>query len=399
MSLLIVLLGNGHASDGAVLDYAVTDDGRSARECARSPLAQLPRAARVVVLIPPERLSWHRVTLPRGSLARGWWRGRDAQHLRRVLDGLLEDHLLDEPQDLHLALQPDARDQSEVLLAACERTWLLQHLQMLRQSGLSPQRILPLLAPDNAAAALHLAGEPDHVHLVSLQGALPLCLPLQDSSVQALRATQDTVVATPALAACGETFFQQRLQVQAQAQRLLQASQSRWDLAQFEFAAWAPSGVGQRLVQALATLWQSPHWRPARWALLTLVLVQVIGLQALAWQTRASLHTRQAELETTLRQTFPHVTAVLDAPLQMERELSLLRRTSATPGARDLEVMLSALGQAGVTDLDTLDYAGGELRLRSRSGTPALGAHTSAMAGMGYRLDAEGERSVLRGQD
>ena len=399
MSLLIVLLGSGQASDGAVLDYAVTDDGRSVRECSRGPAAQLPVATQVVALIPPERLSWHRVTLPRGSLTHGWLRRRDARHLRRVLDGLLEEQLLDEPQDLHLALEPDARDQSEVLLAAFDRGWLQQQLHVLRQFGLAPGRILPLLAPDNPTATLHLTGEPDHVQLVSLQGRLPLCLPLHENSVRVLHADHDTVVATPALASLGEAMFQQRLQVQALAQRLLQACQSRWDLAQFDLANLTPSGITERAARALVNLWQAPQWRPARLALLGLALVQLIGLQALAWQTRTSLRSQHAELETILRQTFAHISAVLDAPLQMERELTLLRHSSATPGARDLDVMLSALGRAGVTDLDALDYAGGELRLRARVGTQPLSERAPALGGMGYRLDADGDRSVLRVQD
>ena len=57
------------------------------------------RAGEIVAVVPARALSWQQVTLPQGATAQ-------ASRLRAVLEGLLEEHLLDDPAQLHFALQP-----------------------------------------------------------------------------------------------------------------------------------------------------------------------------------------------------------------------------------------------------------------------------------------------------
>ncbi len=59
--------------------------------------------------------------------------------LRSILEGLLEDRLLDDPAQLHFALQPGARAGSPVWVAVCDRSWLRDHLQALEAAR--PTRI------------------------------------------------------------------------------------------------------------------------------------------------------------------------------------------------------------------------------------------------------------------
>ena len=90
-------------SAGSEYGWALSgDDGLTLLSQGRAPLDLLPAGAEVVLGIPAAALSWHQVTLPQGSL-------RGAPRLRAVLDGLLEDQLLDEPEALHFAVAPDAR--------------------------------------------------------------------------------------------------------------------------------------------------------------------------------------------------------------------------------------------------------------------------------------------------
>ena len=90
------------------------DDGQTLVSQGSAPLALLPAASEVTVLVSAGALSWHQVTLPQGSMG-------SAVRLRSVLDGLLEDRLLDEPQSLHFALEPGARTGTPVWVAACNR--------------------------------------------------------------------------------------------------------------------------------------------------------------------------------------------------------------------------------------------------------------------------------------
>ena len=72
-------------------------------------------------------------------------------------------------------------------------------------------------------------------------------------------------------------------------------------------------------------------------------------------------------MQAVLTQTFPQVKVVLDAPVQMGRELTLLRQATGAATRQDLENLLTALGQAQPPlslALSKLDYSDGELRLQ-----------------------------------
>ena len=139
MTTLIVTLPTDPTDPNALWDYLLSPDGRVAGEYASVSLGQLPsRKAsgdQVVALVPAARLSWHAVQLPAGSLSQRLFQDRAAPRLRAILEGLLEDHLLDDPAQLHFALEPQAHNDSPVWVAVCDRTWLRAALQALAQSG------------------------------------------------------------------------------------------------------------------------------------------------------------------------------------------------------------------------------------------------------------------------
>jgi general secretion pathway protein L len=55
------------------------------------------------------------------------------------------------------------------------------------------------------------------------------------------------------------------------------------------------------------------------------------------------LDAQQASLQNILKSTFPSVTLVIDAPLQMQREVDALQQKSGTATGTDLEPLLGAL--------------------------------------------------------
>ena len=114
MSVLVVLLPENPTSVASEFGYALTLDGQSVQGHGSAAASLLPApagaGAEVVAVVPVERLSWHRVDLPKGS-------STGSPRLRAVLEGLLEDRLLDEPETLHFALQPQPRADARVLVA------------------------------------------------------------------------------------------------------------------------------------------------------------------------------------------------------------------------------------------------------------------------------------------
>jgi general secretion pathway protein L len=134
--------------------------------------------------------------------------------------------------------------------------------------------------------------------------------------------------------------------LQSAAQRWVTASQSAWDLAQGEWA----QGRSQRLQRGLQSAWQTfahaPAWRAVRIGLASLVLLQIVGLNALAWREKSALDQQQLALQRILKTSFPAVSLVIDAPLQMQREVDALQQKSGHVSRTDFEPLLAAL--AGV---------------------------------------------------
>ncbi|MFM1907556.1 MAG: hypothetical protein RLZZ591_1233 [Pseudomonadota bacterium] len=411
MSTLVIPLPQGLPQAGALLDYALVAPGMAAqhKQTALGLLAGIQADERVV-LVPANRLSWHRVTLPKGTLGRSLFADGQGLRIRAVLGGLLEDELLDEPEALHLALQPQAVDTAPVWVAACQREWLQTWLNTLEQSGVHITRIVPEAAPPTAPADSPLpmvlrarAGEhqPD-VLLTQASGVL--VLPLSADSLGLLRPllgnpAQVALRAEPTVAAAAEALFQTPFQLQTQADAWAQASSGSWDLAQFDLLRTRGARTRQSVRGWLAHLATSPVWRPARWAAITLLLAQVLGLQAWAWKEQAALNERRSAARSTLTATFPDIKVVVDAPAQMKRAVSDLQRSSGQAGPADLESMLSQLKSAA-PDLPvpaSIGYQNKTLRL---TGLPPENATDAALVqglqARGYNLRTDGETLVLQ---
>ncbi|WP_027014113.1 type II secretion system protein GspL [Comamonas composti] len=407
MSTLILYLP---AQAGGDYAYALSSDGLNVDRHGHASAALLPaagRAGQIVAVLPHQALSWHLVTLPQGlSLSSR----RHQPKLRAVLEGLLEERLLDEPVHLHLALQPGARAGQPCWVAACDKPWLLQHLKALEAEGHSVGRIVPACAP-SAQAQLWAMGSPESAWLLAtgLGGRESLaCLPLNTGHAEhtAPLATQallqdlppeTPLLADPALAASAETL-NHPVSLQTEAQRGLAAAAQAWDLAQFDLDLGGQSRALRRLLEGWQSFWRTPQWRAARWGAVLALLTQVIGLNAWAWKENRAIAAKQQQVRATLSSSFPQIPVIVDAPLQMQRELALLRQSSGALATDDLEPMLTAAAQALPAGqvAQSLDYQERKLRLQLANLPPeALEQARERLAGSGYRLDSEGSDWLL----
>lgn len=396
MSALIVVLPPHPASAATEFTYVVTTDGASVARHGAAQAAVLPASARagseVVALVPATMLSWHRVDLPRGVTPR-------TPRLRAVLEGLLEDRVLDEPETLHFALQPDARAEAAVWVATCDREWLKGALQLLEGAGRPVSRIVPEFAPQ-AVPALYAMGDPEDARLVVTSREGVTALPLAAAALAALPSLPEdtTCIAEPAVAKLAEQVLQQQPILQQPADRWVRAAQSNWDLAQFDLS----SSGRARVYKKLATLWSdmlaAPEWRPARWGAVALVVLNLVGLNAWAWRERAAIDAKREAMQRTLTQTFPSVKVVVDAPVQMEREIAALRQATGATSGRDLEAMLGALAMAlpPQNTIGAMDYANDELRVRGLTLGPDEARNlAAAMKTRGYNAAVNGDTLVV----
>lgn len=364
-----------------------------------SPLALLPQPRRqteVVALVPPGALSWHRVQLPSG-----WGRGN--ARLQAVLQGLLEDQLLQDPAQLHLALAPHATHGQSVWVAACDKAWLQSHLRNLQDAGFQVQRIVPELAPPDDGNHWHALGDERQGWLWSCDSThgvtgWPIAAVAQLPSEWLAAASLHT---EPGLAhwAQEQAHFNQPVQLVDTAAHWREAAKGPWNLAQFELQRDARTRRLQGLQRLTDTLWRSAPWRPTRWGLVMLLLAQLVGVQVWARMTRQQWQSEQERWTQILQQSFPKVSVVVDAPLQMAREVARLRQGSGQLTAQDLESQLQALGNAlpnGVAGLASLNFQDNQLQWPTLPMNPEQQASfEQALQRQGYRLSSSGGTSQL----
>jgi general secretion pathway protein L len=100
-----------------------------------------------------------------------------------------------------------------------------------------------------------------------------------------------------------------------------------------------------------------------------------------------------------LTQSFPKVRTVVDAPLQMEREVALLRQSGAALTAQDLEPLLAAFGTAlpEGSAPGGLEFTTGQLTVKGVAlGPEALALLTARLAGQGLSVRQDADRLVVR---
>jgi general secretion pathway protein L len=128
-----------------------------------------------------------------------------------------------------------------------------------------------------------------------------------------------------------------------------------------------------------------------------LVLAQFIGLNVAAWQLNAQAKLQRELQNAILTQSFPHVT-VVDAPLQMAKELDRLQRNSGAISPRDLEWVLQAVGAALpagqlISSLDFQVQGNGETRLQGLQMTDSQAkAFAQALRNQGLDAQASGDQ-------
>ena len=353
------------------------------------------RDKEVWAVVPAAALSWHCVTLPSGL-------HKQKNRLLPALQALLEEHLLDEPDNMHLALQPQWQAGSQVWVAVCHKDWLRQHVNQLQSMGHPVHRIVPEWVPalpGSQTVKVWVSGVPEDAWLWVSDSQGAWRLPLQAGMARwaehltALQRKDATVSnafnglkiqSEPAVAELAQKFLQTlqtmvignisesiqswRVVVTPAAERHAQAAATDWDLAQFEFAAHGSARRRQSLQRAWQQFANDAVWRPVRWSLVVLIAAQWVGLNAAAWQLNAKV-TAQKELQKNiLTQTFPNV-PVVDASLQMARELERLQRQAGSLSAKDLESVLQAVGMAlpdgqSLSGLDFQAQGAGEIRLQ-----------------------------------
>jgi general secretion pathway protein L len=318
-----------------------------------------------VAVLDDADVAWHRPTLPRAPASR----------LSQALLGVLEEQLLDDDAQLHFAVAPGAVAGQPTWTAVLRKPWLAALLDGFDRAGRAPDQVLACAAPGAPGAP----GAPARGHFSAPPGPDPQALRLAwaDDSGAALLPLAGTLAraraaaapagtrwtATPAVAAAAEAWLGQPVAALGEAERALEAAGGGWNFRQFSLA---PRRRGSGALREGWRRLREPALRPVRWGLAALVAVQLVGLNAWAWQERQALQARRQAMVALLQQTYPEVRTVLDAPRQMARQTEALRAAAGRPGEDDLETLLGAAAgawPAGLPPATALRFERGRLTI------------------------------------
>jgi general secretion pathway protein L len=389
---------SGDSGSGTLYSYVVSADGHTVDTVGRCAASLLPKANQVIAVLADTDVAWHHITLPKAPAAR----------LPLALKGVLEEALLDEAEHAHLALAPEAVAGQPTWVAAVHRAWLREHLLQLEKAQVWIDRVVPSSWPDEPASghfsllqdtastenstfvAQLIWSHPRGVAVLPLHGALTKALLPATTQVGMRWST------TAAAAVDAEQWLGTPVVVFSHADRCLQAARTLWNLRQFDLAR---SRRGSRWLRDAWRQTQGPQWRPARWGLAALVALQLLALNLSALQLKDRVSSQRQALTTVLQTEFPHVRAVLDAPLQMEREVQALRVQAGLPSSNDLEPLLAAAASAWPSDqgpAQDLRYEAGQLSLAAAGFGPThLEQLTSTLRASGWSVQARDGRVVL----
>lgn len=378
--------------------YVMSPDGLAIESQGHCAAALLPKATSVVAVLADADVSWHRISLPKAPAAR----------LRAALGGVLEEALLEDADDVHLALAPAAAAGQPTWVAATSRRWLRGELAALEKAEVFVDRVVPMAWPDDPPIG-HFAeteAEPGVAHGIALNWAHPdgvASVRLQGGLARALVPQpippETRWSATPGAVAAAEQWLGGPVRVMLPGQRLLQAARSLWNLRQFDLTR---RNRGARALRDSARRFLSNEWRPVRIGLVALLIAQVLGLNLWAWHQSGAIEAKQAAMQSLVKTAFPNVNAQdvqRDADAVMQRETQALRTLAGKPGDADLETMLQAAASAWPADrppVDSVRFEPGKLTLSAAGWSDTQITQFRSLLGPGgWAVEASQGRLIL----
>lgn len=330
---------------------------------------------------------------------------RSRSKILQALPFALEEQLLGEPDRLHFAFQP--LDDGELAVAVTERAQVEAWLAALHDAHLHPVSIAPAqLALPLTPGDWTVAFGADEVWLrtgpysgIATTPNGDAVLAIFTSAVAEARMAGQAPAGVRVLnppADFNAEHWSRTLGLEVRAETLELGDY--WLNAPNLSLTQADLGDGRRWLKRLAPL------RPAA-ILLAVWFIADLGFTAVEW---ARLHhtaqAQQARMVALFRQSFPGASAIVDAPLQMQRNLAALRARSGVAGPGDFLPLVGRVApvlQANTqVQIQSLNYSDAALTLTvSAPSFQVLDRIKNGIGGAGLQVEVVSANSGAAGVD
>ncbi|HQS59050.1 MAG: hypothetical protein B7Y56_06445 [Gallionellales bacterium 35-53-114] len=389
MSVLKIYFSRQWRDSTSPCSWVLSDEQGALLQSGESTIAALPRGHECTGIIAADRVLNIAVALPPGGRRR--WQS--------VLPFVAEEFTLTDPEDNHV-VPGQALADGRRMIAVMDKAWIARIVEAARQAKLSLRRMvaevfLPPLAPDswtlvwNGSSGFVKTGFASGMALDNGNASTP---PI------ALRLSLDAAPQLPQkidFRFAQDVAAEQRHMPQWPDLQIPLVAGSDWD--------WRRASIPE---DALNLLWGAfaprariqqwwPKLRPAVFLLLAILSIEMAGSN-IKWAMLAAEKSRLAkEMQRTFRLTFGDAVTLVNAPLQMQRNLAELRHAAGLPDTGDflplLDLVAGSLSRLPAGSVTGLHYEAGRLdidvRLASRADFEALKL-SMQNSGLGVRVGA-----------
>lgn len=332
--------------------WTLLDGAASVLRRGEGVLATVPRAERVIALAPVGRLLWIETALPPVAAAK-----REA-----LLRYAIEDKLTIDPSTVHVVIVGNAADSHNAVqhvVAAIDREWLIDVLKWLREAGLPATSLMSSAAgiaveKNEWAVVLDLARargfakradgfvynldagsgqEPPFGLTIALKEARDQNRAPSALVLRSMASTENAAVISDAMRVHWESVLGLPIRTSAAvadvAQRLL--TEKSANLLTGEFA---PREALSKWLELA---------RPALIAALLIAATHIAFTLIDGWRLDRERLAIDAQMTQVFKTAFPAAKAIVDAPLQMKRNLEQMKRARGIAANADAEMLIARL--------------------------------------------------------
>ncbi len=345
--------------------WALCDQSGAVLQQGLSPLAAMPATRECIGILSADRVLI--VTAPQPPGAKRRWPA--------TLPFIAEEHTLTDPDDTHATFAASS-EPGMITLSVVSKSWLRQIVSATAAAGLPLRRLLsesllPALQADSWTLVWN--GRDGFLHTSATTG---LALDCGDPNTAPLALLQS-------LAAPGVRMPQKiELRIAEPATDLPSwelpvplAAGNAWDWRHAPISEQTPNLLAGEFTPPLQFLEKLSRLRPALFILFAAFAVEVAGTH-LEWLMLA--HEKNGlthNVERIFHGTFGEDSTLIDAPLQMQRNLTALRHAAGAADDSDFLAMMDtvapSLGSLNNGAIRSLNYDSGKLGLDIKLANPA----------------------------